>query len=82
MAKANSKTQPTLYTVETLLSELEESIHKVHTVLHKFRRARPGSEAFRTSLCDLETELFNLNLKAQHAHEVVEGFEESLPDED
>jgi hypothetical protein len=41
-----------------------------------------GSEAYLDLLPDLEVELDVLRLKTQHAREVLEEFEDSLPESD
>lgn len=45
-------------------------------------RLRPGSDAYLNLLPDLEVALDVLRSKAEHAHEALEAFEESLSDAD
>jgi hypothetical protein len=42
---------------------------------------RRGSEAYLDLLADPDVEIFALKLKAEHAHEALEQFEDSLPDD-
>jgi hypothetical protein len=73
---------PTLSTVTRLLDELDEWHARVRKIRHKLARHRPGSEAYLDLLPDLETELDALRLKVEHAHQALEEYEDSLPDND
>jgi hypothetical protein len=42
---------------------------------------RRGTGPYLDVLADLDVELFALKLKAERAHEAVEEFEDSLPDD-
>lgn len=77
-----TQTTPTLSTVERLLDEVEEWFGRFQKVRHKLSRLRRGSEAYLDLLPDLEVELDVLRSKAEHAHEALEEFEESLRDTD
>jgi hypothetical protein len=76
------KAPPTAHTVEVLVNELADSVQRFQAALEKFRVTKPGTEPYRERLSDLEIELFDLQLKARHAHEAVDEFEGSLPDKD
>ena len=71
---------PTLSTIERLLDEVEEYSGRLQRVRHKLNRLRQGSEAYLNVLPDLEVVLDVLRSKAEHAHEALEEFEESLTD--
>ena len=71
---------PTLSTIERLLDEVEEYSGRLQKVRHKLNRLRQGSEAYLNVLPDLEIVLDVLRSKAEHAHEALEEFEESLTD--
>ena len=71
---------PTLSTIERLLDEVEEYSGRLQKVRHKLNRLRQGSEAYLNVLLDLEIVLDVLRSKAEHAHEALEEFEESLTD--
>ncbi|PYS36851.1 MAG: hypothetical protein DMG14_23300 [Acidobacteria bacterium] len=71
---------PTLSTIERLLDEVEEYSGRLQKVRHKLNRLRQGSEAYLNGLPDLEVALDVLRSKAEHAHEALEEFEESLTD--
>ena len=71
---------PTLSTIERLLDEVEEYSGRLQKVRHKLNRLRQGSEAYLNVLPDLEVVLDVLRSKAEHAHEALEEFEESLTD--
>ncbi len=75
------KTVPTLETVEALLDEVDEYYERFSKIRRKLCRLRRGSGPFLDLLADLEVELFTLKLKAEHAHEALDEFEESLPEE-
>ena len=75
-----TKTVPTLSTVEQLLDEVEEWSNRLQKVRHKLGRLRRGGEAYLELLPDLEVALDVLKNKAQHSHEALEKFEESLVD--
>jgi hypothetical protein len=73
-----TQTTPTLSTVERLLDEVEQYAGRLQKVRHKLGRLRGGSEAYLDLLPDLEVALDVLRSKAEHAHEALEEFEESL----
>jgi hypothetical protein len=75
-----TKTAPNLSTVERLLDEVEEYYGRVQEIRRRLAPLPRGSEAYLDLLPDLEVELDVLRLKAQHAHEVLEEFEDSLPE--
>ncbi len=68
-------------TVEVLLDEVDEYYRRFHRVRQKLSRFKRGSEPYLDRLPDLDVELFALKLKAEHAHEALEEFEDSLPDD-
>lgn len=76
------QTTPTLSTLARLLDEVDEWYARVLKVRQKLGRHRPGSGPYLDLLPDLETELDALKLKVEHAHQVIEEFEESLPESD
>ncbi len=75
-----TQTTPTLSTIERLLDEVEEYSGRLQKIRHKLSRLRRGSEAYLDVLPDLEVALDVLRSKAEHAHEALEEFEESLID--
>jgi chromosome segregation ATPase len=75
-----SPTTPTLSTIERLLDEVEEYSSRLQTVRHKLSRLRRGSKDYLDLLPDLEVALDVLGSKAEHAHEALEEFEQSLTD--
>lgn len=79
--KGAAKPQATLYTIETLLGEVEEKFRTFQQALRRLQRNKPGSEAYLDALADVNTELFTLSVGAREAFEAVEEFEESLPEE-
>ncbi len=72
---------PTLETVELLVDEVREYYNRFNRLRRKLGRLRRGSEPYLDLLADLDVELFALKLKADHAHEALEEFEDSLPDD-
>jgi hypothetical protein len=77
-----TKTAPNLSTVERLLDEVDEWCGRVQEVRKRLGRLPRASEAYLDLLPDLEVELDTLRLKTQHALEVLEEFEDSLPESD
>jgi len=75
-----TQTTPTLSTVERLLDEVEDYSGRLQKLRHKLSRLRRGSEGYLDLLPDLEVALDVLRSKAEHAHEALEEFEESLSD--
>ena len=71
---------PTLETVELLVDEVGEYYDRFNRLRRRLARLRRGSEPYLDVLADLDVELFALKLKAEHAHEALEEFEDSLPD--
>ncbi len=72
---------PTLETVEVLVDEVREYYSRFNRLRRKLGRLRRGGEPYLDVLADLDVELFALKLKAEHAHEALEEFEDSLPDD-
>ena len=72
---------PTLETVELLVDEVREYSDRFNKLRRKLGRLRRGSGPYLDVLADLDVELFALKLKAEHAHDALEKFEDSLPDE-
>jgi hypothetical protein len=75
-----TKTAPNLSTVERLLDEVDEWYGRVQEVRQRLAPLPRGSEAYLDPLPDLDVELDTLRLKAQHALEALEEFEDSLPE--
>jgi len=77
-----TKTLPNLSTVERLLDEVDEYCGRVQKIRRSMASLPRGSEAYLDLLPDLEVDLDVLRLKTQHAREVLEEFEDSLPESD
>jgi hypothetical protein len=75
-----TKTTPNLSTVERLLDEVDEWSGRVREIRQRLALLPRGSEAYLDLLPDLDVELDALRLKAQHALEALEEFEDSLPE--
>ena len=73
-------TTPSLSTIERLLDEVEEYSGRLQNIRHKLGRLRRGSKDYLNLLPDLEVALDVLRSKAEHAHEALEEFEQSLTD--
>ncbi len=69
MAKANTRTEPSLERVESLLNEVDEHHERFNKIGQKLRRLRRGREAYLDFLADLDVRFFTLKLKVEHAHE-------------
>ena len=75
-----TKTVPNPSTAEWLLDEVDEWFGRVQEIRHRLALLPRGSEAYLDLLPDLDVELDALRLKAQHALEALEEFEDSLPE--
>ncbi len=74
-------TATSIETVEVLLDEVDEYYRRFHRVRQKLSRFKRGSEPYLDRLPDVNVELFTLKLKVEHAHQALEEFEDSLPDD-
>ena len=72
---------PKLETVEGLLDEVDEWYGRLQRIRQKMRRHKRGSEAYLELLADASVELDVLKRKAEYAAELLEAFEESLPED-
>ena len=77
-----TKATPSVSTIERMLDEVEEYSHAVEGLRRKLRRHRPGSAAYHNLLPDLSVQLDVLRLKAEHAGQALEDYQESLPDDE
>lgn len=77
-----TRTAPRLSTVESKLDEVEEYARNVLEVRRKLKRLKPGSEAYHDLLPDLSVQLDVLSLKLKHALQFLDGYEDSLSDDD
>jgi len=76
-----TKSIPSLATIDRMLDEVEEYSHAVEGLRRKLKRHKPGSAAYHDLLPDLWVQLDVLRLKAKHAAEALDEYEESLPEE-
>jgi hypothetical protein len=81
MSKSASHTVPALETIDALLDEVDETASNLKEFRRKVARAKPGSPAYLDMLPELETQLFLLNVKVQTAHDALEEYQESLPED-
>ncbi len=82
MATRTRNAPPTpLDTIEAILDEVEEYSDIVQKLRRKLSRLPRASERYLDLLAELEVELDVLNGKVEWAHEVIEKFNESLPDD-
>lgn len=65
-----------------VLDEVDEYSGRLQKIRRKLSRLRRGSDAYLDLLPDLEVVLDVLRSKAEHAHEALEDFEESLTDKE
>ncbi len=77
-----TKTAPTLETLEGLLNEVCEWYGHVSKITGKMGRVKRGSEAYLDQLSDLWVELGVLSRKAQYAAEMIDAYQESLPEKE
>ena len=79
------KNQPaldvSLDTVETIVQEVEtEGISPYRAALDELRRQKRGTEAYQEALVELWTAADVLKIKAEAASEVIDEYEETLPE--
>lgn len=72
---------PTLETIEGLLDEVHEWHSRVLKIRQRLRRYKRGSEPYLDLLPDLLVGLGVLQRKAEFAAEMLEAFEDSLPED-
>jgi len=77
-----TKTAPTLETVERFFDEVDEWYVRVHRIRQKLGKLRRGSEAYLDLLPELWVEADVLKRKVETAADVLDEFEESLPEEE
>jgi len=77
-----TKTAPALETVERLFDEVDEWYDRVHAIRRKLAKLKRGSEPYLDLLNDLWVESDVLSRKVAHAAEMLDEFQESLPDND
>jgi hypothetical protein len=77
----SAQTVPTLATLEQMLAEVEEWFERFEKVRRKLGQQERGSEAYLDMLPELEVHADVLRSKAEQAHEALEAFEDSLPDD-
>lgn len=72
--------QPGASTVERMLDDVEEYAGAVQDIRRRVKRHRPGSEAYHDLLPVVSAQVDILRLKAQHAAQALEEYEDSLSD--
>ncbi len=77
-----TRTIPNLETVERLVDEVDEWYGRVHKIRQKMGRVKRGSEAYQDLLADLWVELDWLKMKAEAAADIIDEYQESLPEND
>lgn len=73
---------PTISTLERLFDEVEEYYGSFRKFRIQQKTAEIGSEEYLDQLSDICTQLKTLELKAKHAAQGIEDFQESLPDDE
>ena len=77
-----TKTAPRLETVERLIEEVEGWSGRVHKIRQKMSRVKRESDPYQDLLSELSVELFWLKMKAEVAAEAIDGYHESLPEDE
>jgi hypothetical protein len=77
----NTKTVPDLVTIEGMLDEVEEYAREIAASRCKLKRNAIGSAAYNDLLPQLSVQLDVLRLKAKHASQALEGYQDSLPED-
>jgi hypothetical protein len=76
-----AKAPPSLETIEGLFDEVDEWYARIRQVRQKMRHMKRGSDPYLELLADASVEMEVLKSKAEYALEVLEAFEDSLPDD-
>jgi len=77
-----TKTVPDLATIEGMLDEVGEFARGFEAARRKLKQHRTGSAAYYELLPDLSVQLDVLRLKAKHASQALDQYQESLPTDD
>jgi O-phosphoseryl-tRNA(Cys) synthetase len=75
-----TKSVPSLSTIEQLLDDVEEYARAVEVLHRTLQRYKSGSPSYHDLLPELTVQLDVLKLKAEHATQALEEYEESLPE--
>ena len=75
-----TKAVSTLSTIQRMLDDVEEYVRAVQDLRRKLKRHKPGSEGYHDLLPELCVQVDVLRLKAQHAVQALEEYEDSLSD--
>jgi hypothetical protein len=82
MATQTRNAPPTpLDTIEAILDEVGEYSEIVETLRRKLRGLTRGSESYLDLLAELEVELEVLGGKVEWAHETIQQYNDSLPED-
>lgn len=77
-----TKTAPTLDTVERLFDEVDEWYGRVRAIRQRLAKLKRGGEPYLDLLNDLWVEADVLSRKVVYAAEMLDEFQESLPEGD
>ncbi len=77
-----TRTIPSLETVERLVDEVDEWYGRVYKIRQKMGRVKRASEAYQGLLSDLWVELDWLKMKAEAAADIIDEYQESLPEDE
>jgi hypothetical protein len=77
-----TKTVPDLATIEGMLDEVEEYARELDASRRKLKQHRTGSAAYHDLLPELSVHLDVLRLKAKHASQALDRYQDSLPEDD
>lgn len=77
-----TKTGPTLRTLETLLEEVVESSEQFKLLFRALKRTDVTNKKYAGILSELWAESEVLKVKADHAKQVIDEFEDLLPDDE
>lgn len=76
-----SKTAPTLHTLETMLEEVVESSENFKRFFRELKNTDATSKRYPGLLAELWAESEVLSVKADHAKQVIDEFEDLIPDD-
>ncbi len=77
-----TKPVPDLTTIEGMLDEVGEYAREFEAARRKLKQHAPGSAAYNDLLPDLSVQLDVLRLKAKHASQALDQYQDSLPEDD
>ena len=78
----DTRTVPSLETVEGLIVDVEEWYERIRTIRQKMKDTERGTDPYQDLLSELSVYLDWLKMKAEVAVEAIDEYHESLPEDE